>query len=172
MNLFKAYGWLPHDLLIAKSEGYGLGNACLFLLKYYLANRKQRNKVGSSYSDWFEFIRGIPQGSISGPLRFNFFIDNMYLLKCKNPTFVNFQMIIRCIFVAKTYKLLLNNDLTWFEINSMKANPKKFPFMILRKTKRPKHNLLFDSNVIKESADVELLGLLIIIISNFEKHIA
>ena len=81
-------------------------------------------------------------------------------------------MIIRCIFVAKTYKLLLNNDLTWFEINSMKANPKKFPFMILRKTKRPKHNLLFDSNVIKESADVELLGLLIIIISNFEKHIA
>ena len=43
----------------------------------------------------------------------------------------------------------------------MQANPEKFQFMILGKTRRPEYNLLIDSNVIKESADVELLGLII-----------
>ena len=55
-NLSKAYDCLAHDL-------HGLS-----LLKSYLANRKQRTKIGFSYTDWFEFIRGIPQGSLFGPL--------------------------------------------------------------------------------------------------------
>ena len=78
------------------------------------------------------------------------------------------QMIIRCSLVAKTYKLLLKNltydvenVLTWFNINPTKANPEKFQFMILSKTRRPEYNLLIDSNVIKESADVEFQGLII-----------
>ena len=44
--------------------------------------------------------------------------------------------------------------------------------MILSKTRRPEYNLLIDSNVIKESADVELLGLIIDNKLSFEKHIA
>ena len=90
-----------------------------------------------------------------------------YFLKYKNATVVTLQMMIRCIFVAKPYKLIenltydLKNVLTWFKINSMKANPEKFQFMILSKTRRPEYNLLIDSNVIKESADVEILRLII-----------
>ena len=101
-----------------------------------------------------------------------------YFLKYKNATVVTLQMMIRCIFVAKPYKLIenltydLKNVLTWFKINSMKANPEKFQFMILSKTRRPEYNLLIDSNVIKESADVELLGLIIDNKLSFEKHIA
>ena len=53
----------------------------------------------------------------------------------------------------------------------MKANPEKFQFMILRKTRRPEFDLLIDSNVIKESADVEILGVIADNKLNFEKHI-
>ena len=49
MDLSKAYDCLPHDLLIAKLEAYGLDTTSLSLIKNYLANRKQRTKVGSSY---------------------------------------------------------------------------------------------------------------------------
>ena len=54
----------------------------------------------------------------------------------------------------------------------MKANPKKFQFTILSKTMQLEYNLFIGSNVIKESADVELLGLIINNKLSFEKHIA
>ena len=52
----------------------------------------------------------------------------------------------------------------------MKAKHKKFQFMILSKTRCPEYILLIDSNVIKESADVEMLGLIVDNKLSFEKH--
>ena len=50
MDLSKAYDCLPHDLLIAKLEAYGLDNDSLNLLLDYLSFRRQRTKVGSAFS--------------------------------------------------------------------------------------------------------------------------
>ena len=52
MDLPKAYDCLRHELLIAKLEAYGIGNDNLSLLLDYLTFRKQRTKVGSTYSKW------------------------------------------------------------------------------------------------------------------------
>ena len=107
MDLSKAYDdCLPHDLLIAKLEAYGLDAVSRTLLKNYLTNRKQRTKVGSSYSDWFEFLRGIPQGSILGPLLFDIFIDNTFF-EIQKSNISNFADHNTLFFVAKTFKLLL-----------------------------------------------------------------
>ena len=77
MDLSKAYDYLPHDLLIAKFEAYGIGKSGLNLLLNYLSNRKQRTKVNSSYSDWYEIIRGVPQECILGPSLFNLFMQSI-----------------------------------------------------------------------------------------------
>ena len=42
---------------------------------------KQRTKVGPSYSDWFEVIREILQGSTLGPLLFNIFINDVFVIQ-------------------------------------------------------------------------------------------
>ena len=68
MDLSKAYDCLPHDLLIAKLEAYGLDRSSLRLLMDYLNSHKQRTKVGSSYNKWSEIKHAIPQGSILGTL--------------------------------------------------------------------------------------------------------
>ena len=52
MDLSKAYDCLPHELLVAKLEAYGVGKAALNLISNYLSHRKQRTEIGSSYSDW------------------------------------------------------------------------------------------------------------------------
>ena len=79
MDLSKAYDCLPHDLLVAKLEASGVGKASLNLISNYLSHRKQRAKIGCSYSDWYEIVRGVPQCSSLGPLSLNIFINDLFL---------------------------------------------------------------------------------------------
>ena len=79
MDLSKAYDCLPHDLLIAKLETYGPDKPSLNLVNDYLHFRKQRRKIGSSYSDWANVTKGTPQRSILRDLFFNIFINDIFL---------------------------------------------------------------------------------------------
>ena len=79
MGLSKAYDCSPHDLLIVKLEAYGLDKASLNLVNHYLRFRKQRKKIGSSYSDWANVTKDIPKKSIPGPLLFNIFFNDVFL---------------------------------------------------------------------------------------------
>ena len=63
MDLPKAYDCLPHNLMVAKLEAYGLAKESLQLISDHLSCRKQRTKIGSAYSDWTnslaEFLKAL-----------------------------------------------------------------------------------------------------------------
>ena len=61
--------------------------------------------------------------------------------------------------------------LDWFKINSLKANPRKFQFMILGKKNRLKYSLKIGSITVKEPDEVEFLGITIDKALNFKKYI-
>ena len=78
MDLSKGYDCQPDDL-VAKFEADGIDKTSLNLIHNYLSNRKQRTKINSSYSDWYDIVRGVSQGSILSPLLLNLFINDLFL---------------------------------------------------------------------------------------------
>ena len=74
MDLTKAYNCLPQDLLLAKLQAYGFSKGSIRLFLRYLTNLTQRIKIGSTFSDWTNIVKGIPQGSLLDLLLFNIFI--------------------------------------------------------------------------------------------------
>ena len=64
MDLSKAYDCLKDDLLLPKLRAYGFRIESVRSFLSYLTNHTQRIKTGSTFSDWANIVKGIPQGSI------------------------------------------------------------------------------------------------------------
>ena len=78
MDLSKAYDCLTYDILAGKFEAYGIDKNGFNLIHNYLSNRQQITKISFSNSDWYDIVRGVPQGLILGQLFSNLFINDLF----------------------------------------------------------------------------------------------
>lgn len=132
MDLSKAFDCLPHNILLCKLSSYGLTENANKLIESYLSERKQQIKIGNVVSGWAEIKKGVPQGSILGPLLFNVFINDIFyfIKKCDLYNYAddntlsfhspNFNKIISVL--ESESKILID----WFSFDCMQANPNKF----------------------------------------------
>ena len=173
-DLSKAFDCISHDLLIAKLNAYRLSLSALKLVHSYFQNRKQRTKIGSSYSLWEEIVSGVPQGSILGPLLFNIFLCDLFL-SIENKYFTNYADDTTPYMIGNNpdevvseLRDITEKLFTWFSQNEMKANLGKC-HMLLSSTESL--NFQISETVIHNSQSKKLLEVTFDNKLKFEKHI-
>ena len=135
------------ESLVAKLAVYDL-NESLHLVSDYLKFQKQRAKITSAYSDWAHVIWGIPKGSLSSPLLFNGFINDIFVVIEKSHicNFADDNTLDSCgsnlLLILSNLEHDMKHLLYEFKINSLKANPGKIincrldPWIIKKLMKR------------------------------------
>ena len=120
-----------------KQCAYGLDHDSLRLIRSYLSSQHQRIKLDSLFSSWIQTIIGVPQGCILRPLFFNIFLNDLLVINLR-PNVSNFaddNTLRHCRETTKNIIKGLQSDLKivlkWFRNNQMKANPRKFQYMLL-----------------------------------------
>ena len=173
-NLSRAFNCLPHDLIIAKLNSYGFNLTALNLIHNYLTKRKQRTKINQSYSSWEDILFGVPQGSILGPILFNIFLSDLFLIvddidianyADDNTIYKEHENIDDLITslqdaAAKLFK--------WFSDNQMKGNTDKCHLLL---SKDESSEIHIGDSIIESSTCEKLLGIKIDSKLRFDDHI-
>ena len=68
MDLSTAFDTLNHKILLKKWQAYCFDKISLSFIESCFTNRKQRTKIGDSFSKYQRIITGVPQNLVLGPL--------------------------------------------------------------------------------------------------------
>ena len=109
VDLKKAYDTVWHENLFMRLSVYGIDGNFLFILKKIYQQTKCAVKIGSKYTQFFEYKRGNRQGCPLSPILFNLYINDLaFALNAINPTplKLNDMIEISCLFYADDIVIL------------------------------------------------------------------
>ena len=77
MGLSKAFDTVDHDILLNKLFSIGLSSDACSWFHDYLSYRTQAIVIDGVKSEFLEELKGVPQGSILGPVFFTIYINTI-----------------------------------------------------------------------------------------------
>lgn len=138
----KAFDTIDHSIMIKKLEKlFHFSKPACKLITSYLNNRTQSVHLNGNNSNVLNVRRGVPQGSILGPLLFCLYINDLpeVLLNSKVQMYADDVQVYTSTRIRDIHSCVanINNDLnrihSWAEDNGLCINPLKSKCMLLSK---------------------------------------
>ena len=177
MDLSKAFDSMPHGLLIAKLRAYDMSKNTCNMIVSYLSNRRQRVKKSGEVSNWSTINRSVPQGSVLGPLLFNIFLNDLFLVQT-SVNIANYadddHLNNKNVCAENLLDDLVNDAnaaVTWFHENHMVANPEKFQSILLSRNGWVCTPISVQNNDLCPTNEIKVLGVTLDDILNLKSHV-
>ena len=168
VDLSKAFDMVNHSILLRKMYSYGVRGMEWKWFQDYLTGRRQRVCVGDEKSSWTNIHKGVPQGSILGPLLFTMYVNNLpkAVSQCNVKQYADDTTMFHAANSASELEAVLEKDLNsvcqWVDENKLKLNVKKTQLLLLGRKGRAQEledvNVTLNGEQLSRSRIVKCLG--------------
>ena len=168
----KAFDSVDHNILLDKLYHIGIRGISHKLLEHYLANRFQYVKIESECSKMRSVKRGVPQGSILGPLLFLVYINDLGAdenWQSKVIKYADDTVMIEKLNSGSDDKNLFQS---WLYENDVDCNYMKTKFVVFEKRSENHPNIKIGDHEISPCENYKYLGIHFDKKLNFEVHIS
>lgn len=181
LDVASAFDNVSHEILLQKMEYLGFRGKSNNLLRSYLSNRQQCVRIGSEKSDFGKISRGVPQGSLLGPLLFNIMLNDLMNINTCSPIikYADDALILFTINAdidnINRLQNLLNELIEFYDDNELLLNSSKSQYLCFGKPEKEGIEFVLNSAGFQKCESITYLGIQIkndLNISSYAENVA
>ena len=171
LDLSKAFDTIDHGILINKLRKLDIGEGTIAFLKNYLSGRTMIVKTPKDESQIHHIKKGVPQGSILGPLLFTIYVNDLpkVVKNCSVVLYADDTTLFTGSSIPSNIQIDVNEDLVrlekWFHDNKLHLNTDKTEYILITNNRRRQRfeqiKISVAGKQIKEKEEVKILGVTI-----------
>jgi hypothetical protein len=187
LDLSAAFDTIDHNILLSRLNScFGISNTAHSLLSSYLSQRSQSVAIDQTFSPNLPLLRGVPQGSVLGPLLFTLYTTPLSHLLTDSSLKFHFYADDTQIYISfsSTESLdalakltsTLDQVHSWFCANRLVVNPSKTEYLLIgtlqRRSKVTNSSIFFKNVSLSPTDSARNLGVIFDSNLDFKSHIS